>query len=297
MHRADSTEPADKLAFRIKRRYWIILLAMILLLPPLSLVFQITGDSNFCGSWCPRMFFVWRKGSTLSAYLFGYLRSYMGVALVLGILLVTFFFGRFWCSHVCPIGGSMELGSRLIPRILKINFTRVPAPAFRYGYLTVYFGAAALGLGSLCCSYCNFATIPRLAAAPFSGADLAYFMRTAGLINLGLVVLLGFFAKGGRAYCNLLCPIGALDGLANRFGLRWGRRVSVQSSKCSGCGVCLDGCPTWAIELKDRKARINTLSCIPCGTCESACPRGAIAYGKADLNLPVPQARLANEKI
>ncbi len=87
MHRADITKPA----FPGRRRYWIMALAMVLFLPPLSFLFQFTGDSNFCGTWCPRMFFVWRKGASLDAYFMGYLRSYMGVALVFGILLTTFF--------------------------------------------------------------------------------------------------------------------------------------------------------------------------------------------------------------
>lgn len=190
----------------------------------------------------------------------------------------------------------MELGSRLVPRFLKINFSKIPAPAFRYGYLSVYFGAAALGIGSLCCGYCNFATIPRLIGAPFSSADLAYFMRTAGLINLGLVLVLGFFAKGGRAYCNLLCPIGALDGLANRLGIKWGRRMTVQSAQCSGCGACLEKCPTWAIEIEERKAKIDALSCIPCGACETTCVKGAITYGRGERLLPAPKVRTAHEK-
>ena len=276
MHRANTT----KAGILTRHRVWIMVLALILFLPPLSFLFQFTGDSNFCGTWCPRMFFVWRSGTGIQAYFMGYLRSFMGAGLVLGVLATTFFFGRYWCSHLCPIGGSMELGSRLVPRFLKIDYSRIPAPALRYGYLSVYFGAAALGLGSLCCGYCNFAAVPRMFGAPFSGADLAYFLRTAGLINLGMVLLLGVFAKGGRAYCNLLCPVGALDGLSNRFGIRWGRRVAVQSDRCNGCGQCLDGCPTWAIDLKNGSARIDALSCMPCGLCQTACTRGAIGYAR-----------------
>jgi ferredoxin-type protein NapH len=206
----------------------------------------------------------------------------MGVILVCGLLIATLFLGRYWCSHLCPVGGTMELGSRLVPRFLKIDFSMIPAPAFRYGYLSVYFSAAALGIGSLCCNYCNFATIPRLVGASFSSADLAYFFRTAGVINLGLVVFLGFLAKGGRGYCNLLCPIGALDSLVNRLGQRLGKRYSVSAEKCNACGRCRDVCPVWAVEIKET-ARIDPHSCIPCGTCVSACSRGAIHYGKQDV--------------
>jgi ferredoxin-type protein NapH len=291
-----------KQIFWVKNRYWIILGCIILFLPPLSFLFQLTKDSNFCGSWCPRMFFVWRAGMTPEVFLMGFLRSYMGVTLVFLILAGTFFFGRFWCSHLCPVGGTMELGSHLIPNFLKFDYSGIPASFFRYGYLTVFFLAPALGLGSLCCNYCNFATIPRLFGAAFLEADMAYFLRTAGLINLGLVVVMGFLARGGRAYCNLLCPVGALDAVSNILGLKSVgsksvgskpsgaigqasrvRRVGVKKSACNGCKACIALCPTWAIEMIDGKARVDQLSCIPCRICEDKCPQEAIGYGKIEV--------------
>jgi ferredoxin-type protein NapH len=265
----------------VRYRYAILAASAALFLPPLSFLFQLTGDERFCGTWCPRMFFVWRFGQTLGMYLFGYLRAYLGVALLVAVVVTTLFFGRHWCSHLCPIGGLMELGSRLIPRFLKINYSGVPAAPFRYGYLAVYLLAPAIGIGSLCCGYCNFGTVPRMLAAPFSGADAAFFLRTAGLISLGLVILLGFLAKDGRAYCNLLCPVGALDALSNALGAKLGRRrVSVASSACHGCGRCAKVCPLWAIREEGGKAKIDQLSCMPCRKCQTACPTGAIIYGK-----------------
>ncbi|MBI5632340.1 MAG: 4Fe-4S binding protein [Nitrospirae bacterium] len=268
-------------SFLQRNRYWIMLASAILLLPPLSFLFQFTADNNFCGSWCPRMFFVWRKGMSGSEYLMGFIRSYMGVSLVFGILASTFFFGRYWCSHLCPIGGTMEGGSRVLPKFLKINYSVVPAASFRYGYLAVYFIASAIGIGSLCCNYCNFATIPRIVGAAFSQADVSYFLRSAGLVNLGLVAGLGFIAQGGRAYCNLLCPLGALDALSNRLGLRIGKRMLIDSTKCNGCTACARVCPTWSIEVKEKKAGIDQLSCMPCGECRKVCAQEAISYGKS----------------
>ena len=264
----------------VTHRYWILLFGILLFLPPLSFLFQFTQDSSFCGAWCPRMFIVWRKGMTWAGFSQGMLRAYMGVLLVFGILLTTLFLGRYWCSHLCPIGGAMELGSRILPRKLQINYSGIPASFFRYGYLSIFFLAPALGIGSLCCNYCNFAVIPRLFGAALSQADMAYFLRTAGLVNLGLVLALGFFARGGRAYCNLLCPVGALDAIAGRLGMKFGKRVVVDVDKCNGCGVCDGICPTWAIEVGET-ATIDQLSCMPCRVCETTCPEGAIRYEKA----------------
>jgi ferredoxin-type protein NapH len=270
---------AGKAPFSIRYRTALLVLGLVLFLPPLAVVFQPSGDSGFCGSWCPRMFFSWRLGQSAREFFAGFARAWLGVALVLGVLAVTVRSGRWWCSHACPVGGAMELGSRLVPTRLRIDFSQVPAAPVRYGYLAVYLLAPALGVGSLCCNYCNFAAIPRLFGAPFSQADLTYFLRTAGLLNLGLVVALGFFAKGGRAYCNLLCPVGALDALANRLSVRFGRRVRVDADRCTACGACAEVCPTWAIA-PGGKARVDPLACIPCRACETVCPEEAIRHAR-----------------
>jgi len=266
-------------SFWARYRNLILVVGIILFLPPLAAIVQLTGDVNFCGRWCPRMFFVWREGTTMAAFLMSFVRSYMGVALVVAILATTLAFGRYWCSHLCPVASPLELASRLVPSSLKLDFSKTPAPSFRYAYLSVYLIAPAIGIGSLCCSYCNFAAVPRLFAAPFSAGDLTYFLRFQGVVNLGLLLFLGVFAKGGRAYCNFLCPIGALDALSNRIGLKFGRRIRIDQTKCTNCGECSKVCPTWAIDT-EGKTTINQLSCMPCRLCQGVCQTEAIYYGK-----------------
>jgi len=282
---ANSTEAG----FLSKHRTLILISALILFLPPLALLLQVaTGDNGFCGRWCPRMFFIWRQGTTGQQFLMGMVRSIMGVGLVFGILGTTFFFGRYWCSHLCPIGGTTELGSRLVPKFLKIDFSSVPAAPVRYGYLAVYLVAPLVGLGSLCCNYCNFAAVPRIFGAPFSQADLVYFFRAYGIINLLMLVVLGFLAKGGRAYCNFFCPIGALDAVVSKFGTRFGRRVRILEDRCSNCGLCKDVCPTWAIT-EGEVTQVDQLSCFPCRECEKVCPHSAVVYGRKGPQPAVPE--------
>jgi polyferredoxin len=277
--KADNGKPRAT-SFWARYRNLILVISIILFLPPLAAIVQLTGDVNFCGRWCPRMFFVWREGTTMTAFLMGFVRSYMGVALVVTILGTTLAFGRYWCSHLCPVASPLELGSRLVPAPLKLDFSKTPAPSFRYAYLSVYFIVPAIGIGSLCCNYCNFAAVPRLFAAPFSAGDLTYFLRFQGVVNLGLLLFLGIFAKGGRAYCNLLCPIGALDALSNRIGAKFGRRIRIDRTKCTNCGECSKVCPTWAIDTQGDTTIINQLSCMPCRLCQGACQTQAIYYGK-----------------
>lgn len=264
----------------VRYRTAILVAGILLFLPPLALLLQaVSGDHDLCGRWCPRMFFVWRQGTGAEQFLLGLLRSLFGVGLVVAVLVVTFWFGRWWCGFFCPIGGATELGSRLLPRRWQLDLSWLPAAPLRYGYLAAYLLAPALGIGSLCCNYCNFATVPRVfGAAMLQPADLAYFLRTAGLVNLGLLLALGLLTRGGRGWCNILCPVGALDALAARAGQRFGRRVRLRADHCTQCGKCTASCPTWALRLT-HPPTVDQLSCIGCRQCEQACEKGAVDYG------------------
>lgn len=52
--------------------------------------------------------------------------------------------------------------------------------------------------------------------------------------------------------------------------------ILIDAEKCTGCGSCLDICPTDAIELINEKAVVNEDDCQLCGSCESTCESGAI---------------------
>jgi len=63
--------------------------------------------------------------------------------------------------------------------------------------------------------------------------------------------------------------------------------ISIDETRCTGCGVCLDLCPQEAIVLEAGRAEIRQDLCSGCGICVSACPQGAIQ--EADL---IPATRL-----
>ena len=52
----------------------------------------------------------------------------------------------------------------------------------------------------------------------------------------------------------------------------------IDESRCTGCGTCVDLCPTQAVELLDGRPRIvRPDECDYCGSCEDICPQEAIA--------------------
>lgn len=53
--------------------------------------------------------------------------------------------------------------------------------------------------------------------------------------------------------------------------------AKVVSERCTGCGRCVEVCPTGAVTLgRDGKARVRAELCQACGLCVRECPRQAI---------------------
>ncbi|MHB1020744.1 MAG: 4Fe-4S binding protein, partial [Coriobacteriia bacterium] len=45
---------------------------------------------------------------------------------------------------------------------------------------------------------------------------------------------------------------------------------------CTACGICVDECPTSALDLEDIAVLARPDDCTECGTCQDVCPNEAI---------------------
>jgi polyferredoxin len=191
----------------------------------------------------------------------GYAISYVVIAIFFLPLVAALFFGRVFCSGVCPLGAIQEL---VVFRPLRVPRRLDRAlGSLKWVYLALAIGFALLPAASRDFVICRY--------DPFVG-----FFRMTGfahvlLIGAGLLVL-GMFV--GRPYCRYLCPYGALLSLTSR--LAW-RSVSITPSKELDCGLCVDACPYGAIV----GLRAERSSCLACARCYRACPHDRAARAQA----------------
>ena len=269
-----------------KFRYALMMLACAVFFAPFVFLPGLVGNSDLCGKLCIRRFYLLFPGMSPADVANQVQVASIGVYFLALILISTFFFGRMWCAYICPVGGFPELVSRGLNERWKIEYRALPQVPIRYGYFAVYVLLMPM-LGISACTLCNFITVPRLFESFSGGArGIAFVISTVGLVNLGLLFLLGFFASKGRAYCQFLCPIGALDGLVNRLGatLKFTRRIRVERSRCTGCNICARNCMTGAIQMVDRIAVVDQLSCMSCHECVDVCDWGAIDWRTTPLD-------------
>lgn len=241
------------------------------------------------------------------------------VIAVVAILLATLLFGRIYCSIICPLGIFQDVvnwvrghvGKRR-SRINRFRFSPA-ATRLRLGVFTGFaalliaglFGLLATSIAGLLDPYSAFGRIASqifapayygcnnlLAAWSESRADNYMFYRVSAMITIPvlvvaiitLMVVVVMAWRGGRDYCNKICPVGTFLGFISRHSIF---RITIDTSKCINCGKCARNCKSKCIDAKHHV--IDCSRCVVCLDCVGHCSEGAIKYtlrGKAPLTHP-----------
>ena len=221
---------------------------------------------------------------------------------VVGVLaLLTFLFGRLYCSVICPLGVMQDIFAWLGKKAKKNRYSYSPEKKWlRYIMLVLFIISLFVGggvLAKLIAPYSAYGRIANNLLAPlwqWGNNGLAYlaeradsyaFYETEVWIKSGItfgiavatLLIIGILAwRGGRTYCNTICPVGTVLGFVSRFS--WLKPV-IDTSKCNGCGLCARNCKAACINSKEH--RIDYSRCVACMDCLDKCKRGAISYRKA----------------
>ena len=220
----------------------------------------------------------------------------LNVVVVVALVLLTRVFGRIYCSVICPLGILQDLLARLRKKKNKYTYSR-EVRWLRYPVLVLFIVAAVAGFGSLMqllAPYSSFGRIATMLLQPLwmlgnnvlgflaERADSYAFytvdvwMKSLPVFVIALVtlVLLTVLAwRGGRTYCNTVCPVGTLLSLVARFS--W-LKIRFDAEKCRNCSMCSRNCKASCIDYKTHT--VDYSRCVACGNCISNCKFGALKY-------------------
>jgi len=184
-------------------------------------------------------------------------------------LLVTVgaLFGSLVCGWACPFGFIQDLAAK------------VPTPRFdlpkaagylRYVMLVVtvlaipyFFGEEhPLFVCRICPAGALEAAVPNMIGQVFAGQEVVW-PNAVKLTILALFLVAIFFMK--RPWCRILCPLGAIFSLFNRFSAFF---IRFESEECTHCDRCHKLCE-FGIEPEKSP---NDLSCVRCLECTKCRP-------------------------
>lgn len=222
----------------------------------------------------------------------------LNAVVIAALVLLTLVCGRIYCSVICPLGVMQDLVSWIHGKKKKNRFTYSPAKSWlRYAMLAVMVAAFVAGAGSLVAllePYSNYGRFVinlfqplymwgnnGLAAIAEHYNSYAFYSVDVWMKSLPtfivavvmfiLVVVLAW--RGGRTYCNTLCPVGTILGVLARFS--W-FKVRFDEDKCRNCGLCTKNCKASCIDFKSHK--VDYSRCVACGNCLEKCNFGALTY-------------------
>ena len=248
---------------------------------------------------------------------FGWLAKIQLIPAILGInavviaalIVLTLLFGRIYCSVICPLGimqdGISHIAGKRKGRKNRFRFSPVKS-WLRYGILALFTVAVVAGISVFVSALDPYAAYGRVASNFFTplyrlGNNLLAFFAERidsyafystdvwikGWITFAIaaatLVIVGVLAwRGGRTYCNTICPVGTFLGFLSRFAIF---KVAFDKDKCTGCKLCERNCKASCINLQTM--RIDHSRCVGCFNCMEKCRSNAIRYtfSKTDKTL------------
>jgi len=219
------------------------------------------------------------------------------------ISLLTFLFGRIYCSVICPLGILQDVIAWFTKRGKKRNkrkrwyHYRKPYNILRYSLLAICILFLIFGSNAALVyldPYSNFGRIMANIFRPivmegnnllnwialqfnnYNFYHVSIYTVSIASFSIALIALLlvGILAiLHGRLFCNTICPVGAFLSLISRFSIF---KITIDESKCTRCNLCAKACKSECIDSKEEK--IDSSRCVACFNCLEHCSKRALVY-------------------
>lgn len=223
----------------------------------------------------------------------------LNVGVVVALLVLTFLFGRVYCSVICPLGVMQDVVAFFSKKHKKNHYSYSPAKKWLRLSVLIVFLVTILAPGvsviaHLVAPYSAYGRIASNLFAPvyqWGNNVLAYFAERAGsyafysvdvwiksmftfvVAAATFVVVVVLAWRGGRTWCNTICPVGTILGFFSKYSLF---KPVVDTEKCNSCGLCARNCKASCINSAEHQ--IDYSRCVACFECLNACKKGAISY-------------------
>jgi ferredoxin len=220
----------------------------------------------------------------------------LNVVVVVALIVLTLVFGRIYCSVICPLGVFQDLLARLRRKKNKYSYSR-EVRWLRYPLLVVFLIALVAGVGivfQLLAPYSSYGRIATMIFQPvwklgnnllalgaeqidsYAFYSVDTWMRSLPVLIIAVVTLAVLFVlawRGGRTYCNTVCPVGTILSFFARFS--W-LKIRFDEEKCKNCSLCSKNCKAACIDFKTHT--VDYSRCVVCGNCIDSCKFGALRY-------------------
>ena len=223
----------------------------------------------------------------------------LNAGVIIGLVVLTLVFGRIYCSVICPLGVFQDIVSWLHGRKKKNRFFYSKEKRWlRYPLLAVYIAGSLAGLGTIVALLAPYGTYGRFVNSllqplymwgnnamawvaakadsyMFYSADVWFKGAAPFIASTAIIVVVAVLAwRGGRTWCNTICPVGTVLSLLARFS--W-FKVYFDQDKCKKCSLCSKNCKSSCIDFKNYK--VDYSRCVTCGVCLDHCHFDALHYG------------------
>lgn len=195
-------------------------------------------------------------------------------------ILVSFLFGRVYCSTVCPVGTFQDIVIRLRRKIPRLNrpFSYKTARQTRYHVLAVYIVCLVVGVMAVPFWIEPWNIMRNICATVNPSVTETTWMTlgigmgagmVSGIISAILIIICALFT--GRGFCTDICPIGTALGSFHNYTLF---HIEIDPDKCVNCMKCEEVCKSQCVKVVGRY--VDNSRCVRCFDCLAVCPNDAI---------------------
>jgi ferredoxin-type protein NapH len=192
---------------------------------------------------------------------------------ILGVLIGTgLLVGSMTCGWLCPFGFIQDLMYKI--KSFKI---RIPEKLAAFRYFIILFLVMLLPVVTHETWFCKLCPMGTLTAALpwalWNPIIPVYNEPAVAISGLGMffavkiLILLFFlclFVVSKRPFCKVICPLGAIFGVFNKYSLL---RLKVDTKACKDCSDCVGTCPV-DHNVGDDPNASTCVRCFKCLKCE-----------------------------